>query len=135
MLLKQISIFLENIPGAYHRILNMLEGENINIRGFCAADTGDYGVLRLVVSEPALACEIFEKHQVPVKIVEVVGVELADEIGELTRLMHVLGENNININYTYSIIGTTVAICADDINRTACALQENGFRLVSADNL
>ena len=135
MLLKQISIFLENIPGAYHRILSMLEGENINIRGFCAADTGDYGVLRLVVSEPAQACKIFEKHEVPVRIVEVVAVELVDEIGELTRLMHVLGENNINVNYTYSIIGTTVAICADNINLAATALQDNGFKLVSAVDL
>ena len=90
-MLQQLSIYAENKKGTMQNITEVLADENINIWGSCTNDGAEYGINRMVVSDPQRAMEALEA----------VGVEVEDEVGNLNKLLKALAESNININYIY----------------------------------
>ena len=100
-MLKQLSIFAENRKGTLQSITQILADAGINIWGSCTNDGAEYGINRMVVSEPEKAMEALEGAGYLCRLTSVIGVELADEVGNLNRLLQALSESNININYIY----------------------------------
>lgn len=100
-MLKQLSIYAENRKGTLQSITQILADEGINIWGSCTNDGAEYGINRMVVSDPEKAMEALEKAGYLCRLTSVIGVELADEVGNLNRLLQALAESNININYIY----------------------------------
>ena len=100
-MLKQLSIYAENRKGTLQSITQILADAGINIWGSCINDGAEYGINRMVVSEPEKAMEALEGAGYLCRLTSVIGVELADEVGNLNRLLHALSESNININYIY----------------------------------
>ena len=100
-MLKQLSIYAENRKGALQSITQILADAGINIWGSCTNDGAEYGINRMVVSEPEKAMEALEGAGYLCRLTSVIGVELADEVGNLNRLLQALSESNININYIY----------------------------------
>ena len=104
MLIKQISVFLENRKGKLVEITDILASNNINIRALCVADTADYGVLRMIVSDTGHAERVLRAENVVVSINSMVSVSLPDEPGGLSKVLHVLADNDLQIEYTYAFV-------------------------------
>ncbi len=107
MVVKQISLFLENKEGRLARVCRILGDAGINIRALSIADTSDFGVLRLIVNQPDTAYQILKQKGFIVDITEVIAVEVPDQPGGLAGTLEKLGEKNINVEYMYAFLGTT----------------------------
>ncbi len=109
MKIKQISVFLENKSGRLTEVTRILGDEKINIRALSIADTTDFGILRLIVSDPGRTYEVLREAGFMVSITEVLAVEVPDIPGGLAGIMEILSKNGINIEYLYAFIGRSSA--------------------------
>lgn len=100
-MIKQISIFAENKRGSLHKITNIIRENNINITAINSNDSAEFGIVRMVVSEPNIAKEALQAAGYQCKVQDVIGLVLEDEVGYLDRLLEVIEESYINIRYTY----------------------------------
>ena len=100
-MLRQISLFAENKCGTMRHITGILAKENINIWGSVNNDSAEYGIIRMVVSDTDLAVKAFLREGYLCRVTDVLGVEVADEVGNLNRLLEALEESNINVDYIY----------------------------------
>ena len=100
-MLSQVSIFAENKKGRLQNITSLLQKENINIWGSITNDSAEYGIIRMVVSNPEHAEKVLAEAGYLCRLTEVLGVELDDEVGALNRLLISLEESNINVDYLY----------------------------------
>lgn len=118
MSIKQLSVFVENKPGKLLEIVKTLAEAEINIRAMSIADTKDFGILRLIVSDTEKAKEILSDDCV-VTVTEVIAVEMSDKAGALSNVLKAFGEAEINIEYMYAFtasteLGAYVVIRVDD---------------------
>lgn len=100
-MLRQVSIYAENKKGTMRNITSALAGGNINILGSVTNDSAEYGIVRMVVSDPDLAAEILTKEGYLCRLTDVLGVEITDEVGNLNRLLLSLEESNVSVDYLY----------------------------------
>jgi hypothetical protein len=104
MKVEQISIFMENRPGALEQVTGVLSKANINIRALSLADTSDFGILRLIVNDAATAKKVLQEGGFTVKRTDVVAVEVPDRPGGLHSILTVLARHAINVEYMYAFI-------------------------------
>jgi hypothetical protein len=140
MKLKQISVFIENSPGRLYEVTLALGAAGINLRALSLADIGDYGVLRLLVSDVATTTRILMKKNLPAKVDEVVAAEIDDHPGSLAEVLKPLLEANVNITYMYSSIGFSsgkamVIFRFNDNEKAIKILRQKGIRLLDAEAL
>lgn len=100
-MLKQLSIFAENRKGTMQKITGVLQEEQINIWGSVTNDSAEYGIIRMVVSDPEKARDALKQAGYLCRLTDVMGVEVEDKVGNLNRLLMALSESNINVNYIY----------------------------------
>lgn len=100
-MLKQISIYAENKKGAMQNITKILFDNNINILGSVTNDSAEYGIVRMVVSDAELACSALNENGYLCRTVNVIGVEITDEAGNLNKLLSSINEGNISVDYLY----------------------------------
>ncbi len=100
-MLKQVSIYAENKKGMMRDITKILLDNDINILGSVTNDSAEYGIIRMVVSDPEKAVEALKGEGLMCKLTDVLGVQVADEVGNLHKLLAVITESNINVNYIY----------------------------------
>ena len=101
MKLKQLSLFLENKPGALSAPVKLLADAGINILTLSIAEARQYGILRLIVRDWAAAKKLLEKNGLLVKVTDVLVIEVADRPGGLARVLVALEEAGINLEYMY----------------------------------
>lgn len=135
MSVQQISVFIQSEPGHLKRILDSFVEYNVNVRGYSCSDTGDYGVARFVVDDPAKAVEVLKDHGDAVALTEILCLKINDTPGELARVFGVLSKLNINIKYSYSLISTYIAISIDDIAKAEEALKNQPVELATQESL
>jgi hypothetical protein len=104
MKVEQISVFLENKPGALAEATRILGESGINIRALSLADTKDFGILRLIVNDNEKAREILGRKGLTVRKTEVVAVEVPDRPGGLAEILKILSEASINVEYLYAFV-------------------------------
>ena len=131
-MLQQLSIYAENKKGTMQNITEVLADENINIWGSCTNDGAEYGINRMVVSNPQKAMEAVGYL---CKLTSVIGVEVEDEVGNLNKLLKALAESNININYIYLSFnrasGKPVLVFqTEDTAEVEVCLKNKGFSVV-----
>ncbi len=100
-MLSQVSLYMENKKGAMREITSVLQREGINILGSVTNDSPEYGIVRMVVSDPEKATRAFQEAGYVCKLTDVLGVEIQDRVGELNHLLTALEESNINVDYLY----------------------------------
>jgi hypothetical protein len=100
-LVRQISVALENQPGALHRAVSELAGHGINIQGISILDSIDQGVVRLRTSDAARAREILGKIGLNLMEADVFEFDLPDQPGGLAEVCRALAEGGVNIDYAY----------------------------------
>ncbi|MBW1856531.1 MAG: ACT domain-containing protein [Deltaproteobacteria bacterium] len=101
MFIKQISVSLDNMPGALSKLSEILGNEGVNIRAISVADTADISTVRFVVDEPVKAINILTTR----KETDVVAVETPDHPGGLNAVLKPLKDANINVHYLYPYLG------------------------------
>lgn len=134
MAIKQLSVFVENKPGKLLDIVKALAGEDINIRAMSIADTKDFGILRLIVSDTEKAKAILSEDCV-VTVTNVIAAEMNDKAGALSTILNAFGEPNINIEYMYAFtasteLGAYVVIRVDDTDAAEKVLKDNGIAVL-----
>ncbi len=102
MKLKQISVFLENKPGALSAPCRVLAQAGINLLTLCLADTREFGILRLVVRDWEKAQQLLQGAGYAVKLTDVVAVEVPDSPGGLAGLLEVFERTGLNVEYMYA---------------------------------
>ncbi len=105
MVVKQLSVFIENKSGAVNHITKLLGSNDINIRSLQIADSTDYGILRLIVDDSAKALELVKGANYTAKLTDVISVVVPDKPNGLNDLLKLLADNNIEIDYLYVFIG------------------------------
>lgn len=102
MNIQQLSLFVENEPGQILKPCRLLADAGINIRTLSVADTKQFGILRLIVSDPKRALELFQASGYVVNVTEVVAIEVPDRPGGLSGVIAVFEHSDINIEYMYA---------------------------------
>ncbi len=102
MIIRQISVFLENRPGTLAEVLSVLGEHDINIRAMSVADTADFGILRLVVNEPDKVERVLKGANLAVKTTPVLAMKVSDKPGGLLAEVKKLTAAGINIEYVYA---------------------------------
>jgi hypothetical protein len=104
MKVEQISIFLENKPGALAEVTRILGDSGINIRALSLADTKDFGILRLIVNDNDRARQVLDQKGFTVRKTEVVAVEVPDRPGGLADILKSLADAGVNVEYLYAFV-------------------------------
>jgi hypothetical protein len=129
MKLKQISVPIENSHYRLYEITKALADRGISPRAFTLVDKGNYGELRILVSDLIAARQILMQKDIPGHIDEVVALEIKDQPGHLSQIFEALMEAEININYSYAYAGghlgkTIMIFCFSDNDRALQVLTE-----------
>ena len=103
MSVKQISIFVENRPGAMHEMTNVLAENKIDMRALSLAETEGFGIVRIIVDDAYEATTVLKEAGYINKLTPVVVVAIPDEAGGLNRVLQIFTDNNINVDYLYAI--------------------------------
>lgn len=99
--MEQLSVYAENKKGTIKSILSVLSNADINVLGFVNDYGGEFGTIRLIVSDTKKAQTLLETNKFLCRVVKVIGVELDDKPGSLEELMTKIQKMNINIDYAY----------------------------------
>lgn len=138
MKLKQISILIENSPGRLYEVTQALGNAGINLRALNLVDTGDFGKLRLLVSDIATTRQIVMKNHWPARVDEVVAVEIEDKPGYLANMLEPLKDNGINVVHMYAYAGfssgkAVMIFRFNDIDRAIGIIEAKGYHLLDAE--
>jgi len=104
MLVKQISVFVENKPGRLAKLTRALADSGIDLIAICIADTVDFGILRCIVDDPDKAVDVLKKSGFTASTTKVLAVELPDKPGGLAAVLGYLSEADIDVEYIYSFV-------------------------------
>jgi hypothetical protein len=102
MKLKQLSLFLENKPGALSRPIRLLAKAGFNIVTLSIAEANQFGILRLILHDWEKAKKMLEKNGMVVKVTDMVAVEVADQPGGLAKILGVIEKAAINVEFMYA---------------------------------
>ncbi len=142
MCAKQVSVFLENKTGRLADVCTLLGQEDINIRAFCIADTSDFGILRIIVNDPARAVEVLKAHGHAVSETDVLVAQLEDRPGGLARVLNALRASGTNVEYMYAFVTpregqafVVFRVLDESVARTIELLQEAGVALIEPEQV
>ena len=136
MYIKQLSVFIENKAGRLSEILNVLSDNNIDISALSIAENTDFGVLRMIVSDPDTAKAKLRESGVIVKTTKVIGMVLDDTPGAMAKAISLLSENDIMVEYSYAFLssnnkGALIVVRTSDTDKTEKVLLDAGIGLVN----
>ncbi len=100
-MIKQISVFTENRKGAMKDITETVSSEGIDIYNVVTNDSAEYGIARMLLTDPDKGLDLLSKKGYMCKIDKVIGVQIPDDVGSLTKLLKDIEAININIEYLY----------------------------------
>ena len=135
MIVKQVSVFVENTVGRLADLTN----NNIDLKASTIAETVDFGILRCIVEEPEKTVKILVENGFSASISEVTGVSLEDKPGGLHKVLAVLAEAGIAVNYIYSTIKSAegkaiIMMKTSDAAKAEEVLKASGVELAGADS-
>ena len=135
MTIQQLSVFIENKPGTMLQILNLLTKEGIQLLAVNIADTVEYGIFRIICSDPAKAHQVLKENQISVTLTEEFAVQLNDEVGAMARTLDIFNKEQISITYLYSFLfeGKGIMIFrTSDTEKTRTVIGQYGIKTISA---
>lgn len=130
MALKQLTVFLENKQGHLNDVLNTLAENNVNVIVAALADTADFGLLRMIVPEPEKAREILKTAEFSSKLVDVICVRVKHEAGSLAKVLKVLADGKVNVQYMYAFSNgdnAAAVIKTKNVQTATKVLSDAGF--------
>ena len=118
MSVNQVSVFLENKPGTLNRMTEVLATNKINIRALSLAETGEFGIVRMIVNDVFEAVSVLKENNFVAILTPVLAYGIADEAGDLNQLLKKFTEADVNIEYMYAFAGKTHAYMIFRVNDT-----------------
>jgi hypothetical protein len=139
MAITQLSAFLENTPGTLYRAVGSITEAGVNIRALSVADTKDFGILRIIVSDIEKTKAALDDNTVTSET-PVIAVQMSDQAGALKHILDVLMNDDINIEYVYAFTGAMqgsayVVLRVDDIEEAEAVLTKNGIKTLSDEDM
>jgi len=140
MTIDQISVFVENKPGKLVEIIETLGANSIDLRALSIADTSDFGILRLIVDKPSIALEVLREADCVTSVNKVIAVSVADTPGSLAKVLRILSDAGISVEYVYAFITheagkAFVIIRVEDNDKAISILTSNGVKLATSTEL
>ena len=141
MSLKQISVFVENKPGKMQQLTQVLADHQVDMRALSLAETSDFGIVRIIVDDVYAASTMLKEEGFIHNVTKVLGVSIPDEPGGLNKVLAILTEAAINVEYMYAFFGGSKAGHAYMIFKVAdnkaavAALAAQGVACVDQDEL
>ena len=140
MKVDQLAVFLENKSGRLAAITKVLSDSGVNIRALSVADTADFGILRLIVDDTDRATKALRTEGFTVGKADVIAVEVADKPGGLARVLAVLHEAAINVEYMYAFVeksgeNAVLIFRFDDPDMAITILQNAGIKILTSEEV
>lgn len=139
-MVQQLSVFLQNKSGKIAAVVRALSESGVDIRALSIADTADFGILRMLVSDISAAKAALAEHNCILSVNEVTVIAVPDAPGGLSRVLSLMAQEEIDIEYMYSLIerGVDVAYMVfrvSDEARLLEVLSENAIETVTPQKL
>ncbi len=136
----QLSIFLENKEGRMLNALDTIEKLGINIRALSIADTSEFGILRLIVTDPAKVKKELEANNFIVKITKVIAIAISDKPGGLNRVLRLLDDTNNNLEYLYAFVeqktyNAIVILRPEDMEKGLEVFKKGDVDIITAEEI
>ena len=139
MIIKQLSVFLENKTGRLNEVTQLLGNAGINMSAFSVADTSEFGILRVIVSDPEKALTILKEAEFSVRLTDVICLNSPNEPGALARALDILSGESVFIEYLYAYSmndkSANIVLKPDNIEKCIAVLQKHQLELVSASDM
>jgi hypothetical protein len=139
MIIKQLSIFLENKTGRLTEVTQLLGKAGINLSAFSIAESSDFGIMRVVLSDPERAKKLLAENGFTVTLCDVVCLFVPNTPGTLAEALTLLSENNISVEYMYAFAMkddmARVVIRPNNTELCIEVLQKSNLQLASADEM
>jgi len=134
MFLKQLSVFLENSKGKLRDVTKIIADNNLNIFAFGIADTENFGIIRMIVEDPDAAKKALNDNGITSVVGDVIGVRMSHTPGEFYKILEILDNSDISIEYSYAYItndasSAVIVIKTSDDKKTIEALQNADIML------
>lgn len=139
MAIKQLSVFIENKQGKLSDAIKVVSDANINIKALSIGDAKDFGILRMIVSDSAKAKELLSEDTI-VNVTDVLAVKMDDKEGSLYKILKIMEEDQINVEYTYAftshVAGNAyVVFRLNDVAAAERLLADAGFEILTEDQI
>ena len=138
MTVHQLSVFIENKSGTLVKVLKLLKAHDIQLIASTIADTTDYGICRILCSQPDKAYKILKDAGVAVSLNEVFAIELDDVPGKAADAIDFLANEDISISYLYSFLlrGKGILIFrTDNTEKAQEAIERNGLKVIEEKDI
>lgn len=136
MVIKQLSVFIENREGRLERVTETLKERDINIASFSLADTSEYGMLRMIVSDPEEGKKVLKEAGFSAMLTDVIAVKIAQKPGTLHEVLKVLFEAGLSVEYMYTLAtagkDTSIIMKLSDPGTALKVLEANNYEVCSA---
>lgn len=127
--IRQLAVFVENRAGRLAEVSNILGMNGINILGFSIADTAGYGIFRIIVEDVDRAKDVLRNANFTVKENEVLCVDVPHEPGGLAKVLKILSEANINVEYLYVVANTLIVFNLSDLQKGRQVMEQHNISL------
>ena len=140
MAIKQLTVFIQNKKGTVVSVTEILAKNDINLRALSIAETQDFGILRLIVSDEAKAEKVLRENGYLIKVIDVVGVKIGDAPGKLSYVLRTLADAGINMEYLYAFMARTekhayVVLRVENNEIAEKALTDAGFKMITENDI
>lgn len=139
MFVKQLSVFIENREGRLEEVLQVLKENGVNIVSLSLADTSEYGLLRLLVKNPAEGQRALKENGFSAMLTDVLAIKLSHQIGKLQELLGAICDEKINIEYMYALStgkdDASIVLKASDLEKAAETLLAKGVEIVTSEEI
>ncbi|MFP4015537.1 MAG: acetolactate synthase [Halanaerobiales bacterium] len=138
MIIKQLSVFLENKSGRLTELTEILGESGINMSALSIADTSEFGIIRIVVSEPEKAHKVLNENNFSVNLTDVICLSTPNEPGAIARALKILSGENISVEYMYAFSMDEKALAVirtENIETTIEILKKHEMELINASDL
>lgn len=140
MTVKQISVFVENKAGKLAELTDYLHQHDIDMRALSIAETKDFGIVRMIVDDAYKTSQVLKEAGYVVSITPVLAVQMSDEPGSLYKILKVLGEGGVNLEYMYAFLTKKANVAymilrVENNERAIEVLGKNGIRPVCQDTI
>ncbi len=138
MVIKQLSVFIENTQGRLEQVTEALMESDINIVSFSLADTSEYGLLRMIVSNPEEGKRVLKEEGFSAMLTDVLAVKIAQKPGTLHEVLKCLSDAGISVEYMYTLAtagrDTSIIMKLSNVDEGIKLLISNGYGLCTASD-
>ena len=136
MAVKQVTVFIGNKEGRIEKVTEVLKENGINISSLSLAESVDFGLLRLIVSDPEKAKDALKAEGLSARLSDVIAVQISNEPGSLHDLLTALKDFNIEYMYVLSVVDTaSMIVKIKDYEAAQKVIESSGFKVMTQDEV